>query len=181
MLISINLDLASIYSDEVPLSVMVSDNLTFPYYEEIIEFLRPWSGCFDVSITGHVDSLDKDQIGDILPLFSQTDGCLGQINSHRNHMDRAENHCQSALSYARLFEGKEKQKTKFLCRALRGLYELRVNQGNYTDALMFAKEAYNCNAVAYNPVHPKVQRLLVCSLNVSSLSAISIVLRLLLR
>jgi hypothetical protein len=35
--------------------------------------------------------------------------------------------------------------------------DLRSLQGNYAGALTFAEEAYNCAAVAYNPVHPKVQ------------------------
>jgi tetratricopeptide (TPR) repeat protein len=44
-----------------------------------------------------------------------------------------------------------------LCRALRGSYRLHGIQGNYDEALLFAEEAYNCVAIAYNPVHPKVQ------------------------
>jgi hypothetical protein len=31
------------------------------------------------------------------------------------------------------------------------------SEGNYAGALTFAEEAYNCAAVAYNPVHSKVQ------------------------
>jgi tetratricopeptide (TPR) repeat protein len=48
-------------------------------------------------------------------------------------------------------------KTDFLCKALAVLYELQRYQGNYDEALILAEEAYNCGAVAYNPVHPKVQ------------------------
>jgi hypothetical protein len=44
-----------------------------------------------------------------------------------------------------------------LCRALRTFYQLRSREGNFTDALTYAEEACNCVAVAYNPVHPKVQ------------------------
>jgi tetratricopeptide (TPR) repeat protein len=36
-------------------------------------------------------------------------------------------------------------------------YNLRTFQGNFIDALPFAEEAYNIVAIAYNPVHPKVQ------------------------
>jgi hypothetical protein len=32
-----------------------------------------------------------------------------------------------------------------------------MSEGKFTDALIFAEEAYNCVAVAYNPLHPKVQ------------------------
>jgi hypothetical protein len=34
---------------------------------------------------------------------------------------------------------------------------LRIHQGDFVDALLLAEEAYNCVAVAYNPVHPQVQ------------------------
>jgi tetratricopeptide (TPR) repeat protein len=38
------------------------------------------------------------------------------------------------------------------------LYDIRGIQGNHVDALPFAEEAYNIVAIAYNPVHPKVQQ-----------------------
>jgi hypothetical protein len=51
-------------------------------------------------------------------------------------------------------EGTEDKKTDLLCDALRTFHK---GEGNYTEALLFAEEAYNCAAVAYNPVHPNVQ------------------------
>jgi tetratricopeptide (TPR) repeat protein len=46
--------------------------------------------------------------------------------------------------------------------------ELQRNQGNHTKALAFAEEWYDCVAVAYNPVHPDVQKaassLIICLL-----------------
>jgi hypothetical protein len=50
-----------------------------------------------------------------------------------------------------------RRKTELLCGVLRTFYELRRCQGNYADALIYAEEVYNCFAVAYNPVHPRVQ------------------------
>jgi tetratricopeptide (TPR) repeat protein len=44
-----------------------------------------------------------------------------------------------------------------LCKALKKSYEFHNTQGNYEEALSFAEEAYNCVAIAYNPVHPEVQ------------------------
>jgi hypothetical protein len=38
------------------------------------------------------------------------------------------------------------------------LYDLRGIQSNFIDALPFAEEAYDIVAIAYNPVHPKVQK-----------------------
>eukprot|EP00596_Hydrurales_sp_CCMP1899_P007459 CAMPEP_0119051712 /NCGR_PEP_ID=MMETSP1177-20130426/73245_1 /TAXON_ID=2985 /ORGANISM="Ochromonas sp, Strain CCMP1899" /LENGTH=183 /DNA_ID=CAMNT_0007031023 /DNA_START=659 /DNA_END=1208 /DNA_ORIENTATION=+ len=69
----------------------------------------------------------------------------------------AESYCQQALSHARLYEGTEEDKTDILCSALTVLYDLKIIQSNFVDALPFAEEAYNIVAITYNPVHPKVQ------------------------
>jgi tetratricopeptide (TPR) repeat protein len=82
---------------------------------------------------------------------------MGLIYIRRSQFDRAENHCQQALIFAKLYEGKEELKTDLLCKALQTSYRLHRNQGNYDEALVFAEEAYNCVAIAYNPVHPEVQ------------------------
>jgi len=82
---------------------------------------------------------------------------MGATYKRRNEFNMAEDHCQRALSYARLYEGKEEVKTDLLCAALIGLYEIYRDQGNFDKALILVEEAYNCVAVTYNPVHPKVQ------------------------
>lgn len=80
---------------------------------------------------------------------------IAQICTCRNQFDIAENHCEQALIYARLYEGEEKMKTGLLCHSL--ITYLRKMQGNLEEGVNFAEEAYNCVAIAYNPVHPKVQ------------------------
>jgi tetratricopeptide (TPR) repeat protein len=116
--IPIYIDLISICNNDESLSVMDCDNLTFPYYEKILELLRPWSAYLDVSSASHIGSLDKDQINDTLFHLSQAEGNVGRSYLQRNQFDQAENHCQQALSYARMFEGKEELKTNSLCKAL---------------------------------------------------------------
>jgi hypothetical protein len=37
------------------------------------------------------------------------------------------------------------------------MYIYMYRQDDYTDASTFAEEAYNCVAIAYNPVHQEVQ------------------------
>jgi tetratricopeptide (TPR) repeat protein len=138
-------------------SLIVHDNLAFPYCEKILELLRPWSAYLDVSSSSHIGSLDKDQINHTLVHFSRTERNLGSSYVRRNQFDLAENHCQQALIFAKLYEGKEELKTDLVCKALKTSYGLHRNQGNYDEALIFAEEAYNCFAIAYNPVHPKVQ------------------------
>jgi tetratricopeptide (TPR) repeat protein len=76
---------------------------------------------------------------------------------HRRQLNLAETHCQRGLTCARLYEGIEEEKADLLCEALNKYYNLRGDEGNYDEALIFAEEAYDCVAVAYNPVHPKVQ------------------------
>jgi tetratricopeptide (TPR) repeat protein len=157
ILIHLYLELTYIYRDDDTLSFVVRDTLNFPYYEKILELLEPWSAYLDLDCTGQIDSLDNDQINLTVIAFSQAEHNIGSIHMHRNDFNLAENYCQRALSCARLYEGKEEWKTELLCTALKAYYELRSKEGNHADALIYAEEAYNCVAIAYNPVHPKVQ------------------------
>jgi tetratricopeptide (TPR) repeat protein len=157
ILIPIYIDVVSVLIDDKSLSAMVIDNLTFPYYEKMLDILRPWSAYLDLSSTSHIGSLDKDQINHTLLCFSQTEWNIARIHTRRSQSDRAENHCQQALSFARMYEGEEELKTDLLFKAFRRYSIFHTNQGNYDEALTFAEEAYNCVAIAYNPVHPEVQ------------------------
>jgi tetratricopeptide (TPR) repeat protein len=104
-----------------------------------------------------MESMSKDQANEILILSAKTENNIAIIYMHRTRFNIAETHCQRGLSYARLYEGTEDEKADLLCTALITFYNLRMSEGNYVDALTFAEESYNCAAVAYNPVHPKVQ------------------------
>jgi hypothetical protein len=160
ILIPIYSNLVNVYSTDESLSMIDSDNFLFPYYEKMLDFLRPWSSELDShsrNPTRGIDSLDKDQIIFILHLLSTTERNIGAILRRRNEFILAENYCQQALSHARLHEGREEDKIDLVCDALRGMYGLRGTQDNFIDALPFAEEAYNLVAIAYNPVHPKVQ------------------------
>jgi tetratricopeptide (TPR) repeat protein len=158
ILIPTYINLISVYINDKSQSAMVIDNLIFPYHEKMLDILRPWSAYLDVSSANHIDSLDKDQINCTLSYLSQTERIMGSIYLGRNQFDRAENHCQQALIFAKLYEGKEELKTGLLYEALRKSYEVHRDQGKDDEALTFAEEAYNCVAIAYNPVHPEVQK-----------------------
>jgi tetratricopeptide (TPR) repeat protein len=157
ILVPLYYNLVNRYGNDESLSLMVRDNLTFPYYEKILDILRPWSTYLDVSSSSHIGSLDEDQINHTLFHFSLTEWNIARVYIRRNQFDLAENHCQQALIFAKLYEGKEEDKTYLVYKALQRSYELHSNQGNYDEALVFAEEAYNCVAIAYNPVHPEVQ------------------------
>jgi hypothetical protein len=89
--------------------------------------------------------------------LSRTEVDIGAVFRLRNEFTPAESYCHQALSHARLYEGTEERKTDLLCEALRSYYNVWSFQSNYANALPFAEEAYNICAIAYNPVHPKVQ------------------------
>jgi tetratricopeptide (TPR) repeat protein len=90
--------------------------------------------------------------------LSTTERNIAIIFRRRNEFELAESYCQQSLSHARLYQGKEEDKIGLVCDALRGMYGLRETQDNFIDALPFAEEAYDLVAIAYNPVHPKVQK-----------------------
>jgi tetratricopeptide (TPR) repeat protein len=157
ILIPIYSDLVDVYSSSESLSIIDNDNLTFPNVEKMLDLLRPWSLKLDSNSTSQIDNLDKDQINIILDLLSNTELHIGIILRQRNEFELAESYCQQSLSHARLYKGKEEDKADLICSALRALYDIRGIQSNFIDALPFAEEAYDLVAVAYNPVHPKVQ------------------------
>jgi tetratricopeptide (TPR) repeat protein len=145
------------YERNESLSTIDIDNISFPYLEKMLELLRPWSVNFDMDSTDRIDNLDEFQIALLLYIFSEIERQIAMIHMRRNQLDQAENHCQQALSYARLYEGNEETKIDLLCTALRSYTSVHTAQGRDADAIIYAEEAYNCVAVAYNPVHPKVQ------------------------
>jgi tetratricopeptide (TPR) repeat protein len=157
ILVPIYNDLIVIYEKDESLGMMARDNLVFPYNEKILELLRPWSVYLDSNRTSQIDSLDEDQIIITLANFTQIERSMGAIYKRRHEFNLAEDYCQRALSYARLYEGKEEMKTDLLCAALIGLYEIHRDEGKFDKALIFVEEAYDCVAVTYNPVHPEVQ------------------------
>jgi tetratricopeptide (TPR) repeat protein len=156
-LIPIFVDLVNAYGSDESLSMIDCNNFQFPYYEKMLDLLRPWSVKFDPNSTSQIDSLDKNQINLVLRSLSTTECNIAMILRQRNEFILAKSYCQQALSHARLHEGTEDDKIDLVCKALRVIYDIETVQGNYVDALPLAEEAYNIVAIAYNPVHFKVQ------------------------
>jgi tetratricopeptide (TPR) repeat protein len=140
------------------LSLIQQNDMTLSYHEKILHLLKPWSACLDVDTASQAIRLDKDQIKRILQLLLDTEKYMARIYTSRTQFDLAESHCERALSYARRYEGEGAKKTFLLCRAFQTYSDMRKMQGNYVDGVLFAEEAYNCVAIAYNPVHSEVQR-----------------------
>jgi hypothetical protein len=141
-------NMVNIYVANDSISKIATNNLSLPYFLKMLDLTRPWS-----SRTGIPD---KNQ-NHILMLLSETESKIAHVYSTRTDFNLAESFIQSALKNARLYKGNEEQKTNLVCRALGGYCDLQKSQGKYVAALTLAEENYNCVAVAYNPVHPKVQ------------------------
>jgi hypothetical protein len=156
-LILIYSSLTNFYFEDESLSLVSSSNLRFPLYEKTLNLLVPWSDNLDSNSTGPIDNITKDQMNEILMLSAGVENNLAIIYMNRSQFNLVETHCQRGLFYARVYEGIEDKKTDLLCEALTRFRDFRSLEGNHADALPFAEEAYNCAAVAYNPVHPKVQ------------------------
>lgn len=134
---------------------MGSDDITLPFYERMLDLLRPWCAHLNLRFTSRMNDSYRD-INYVLFLLSRTECNIASVHIHRNQHDPAESSCKQALSYARLYEGEVR--TDMICRALKMYCELQINQGKYAEATTFAEESYNIAAVAYNPVHPEVQK-----------------------
>jgi tetratricopeptide (TPR) repeat protein len=150
--------LISVYDSDESLGVIARDGLKFPYYEKMLDLLRPWSASINLNSTSLRDSLTGDKINYILNISSTIECNTAFVHLHRNQFDLANSCCQRALSHARLYEGEEEVKTQLLCQALTVYGKLQADEGKYADAVASAEEAYDCLAVAYNPVHPEVQK-----------------------
>jgi hypothetical protein len=138
-------------------SLIVKDKTILPYYEKMLSILRPWSAYLDLNSTSRVVKLHKDQIDDIVFVFSNAHVAIASIHAQVSEFDLAEYHCQQALKYSELYDGEEEKKVALIYDALKVSCGIQDVQGNYDVAYTSAHEAYNIVAVAYNPVHPEVQ------------------------
>jgi tetratricopeptide (TPR) repeat protein len=157
-LCQISRSLVNAHIGNVSLSLIIKHKIMIPCLEMRLELLKPWIDLLDSNDTNQIHLvLKRDQINQLLDISSGTENSMASIYTTRNEFNLAERHCRRALIYAKRYEGEIKQKTNRLCDAYEAYCQLRMVQLNYTEAVTFAEESYNCVAVAYNPVHPQVQ------------------------
>jgi hypothetical protein len=153
IVIPIYLSLFNVYMGDTSLSSRIEcDDISFLYRKKVLEVLKPWSLCVDLDVVNRVDNLSKDQIDKILKLSSETELSLAIIHDHRNEFDISEIHHQRSLSYARQYNEEGETKTTLLLHAFTRYCGLQVARGDFAGAVTLAEEAYNCVAIAYNPV-----------------------------
>jgi hypothetical protein len=119
----------------------------------MLEVLKPWSLCLD----SRTDSMSKDEIHHILELLSNTERMTAVVYKNRDRYDVSDSHYQRALFYARRYEHDGEMKTTLLLKVLTSYCDVRTALENHVGAVILAEEAYDIVAIAYNPVHPKVQ------------------------
>jgi hypothetical protein len=147
----------SICRCDLLLSTIFRDNMMIPHLEKVHQLLMPWTILIDKNDTTSTDVLNKNQTNLVLELLSTNGRDIAVVYTNRTEFNLAENHCQRALTSAKRYEGESEKKTELISEALIAYGNLRSYQMNYTDAAIFYEEAYDCVAVAYNPVHPMVQ------------------------
>jgi hypothetical protein len=151
-------------TENYSVDMIATDNRSFPYLKKSLEILKPWSIYLDTNPTNQSNSLVCNnemplcncKINTLLDYTSQANRTIGSYYVHKSQANLANSHLKLALSYARLYEGKVEDKARVLCLALWANAENRMSlEDRGRD---FAEEAYNCVAIAYNPVHPEVQK-----------------------
>jgi tetratricopeptide (TPR) repeat protein len=147
----------SIYRCDQSLSTNIGDNMMIPHLEKVHQLLMPWTILIDPNDTSLTDVLNKEQTSLVLELLSTNGRDIAVVYTNRTEFNLAENHCQRALTSSKRYEGESEKKTELMNEALIAYGNLRLMERNYTDAAIFHEEAYDCVAVAYNPVHPMVQ------------------------
>jgi hypothetical protein len=100
-------------------SLIVKDKKILPYYEKMLSILRPWSAYLDLNSTSRVVKLHKDQIDDIVFVFSNAHVAIASIHAQVSEFDLAEHHCQQALKYSKLYDGEEEKKVALIYDALK--------------------------------------------------------------
>eukprot|EP00596_Hydrurales_sp_CCMP1899_P004405 CAMPEP_0119037346 /NCGR_PEP_ID=MMETSP1177-20130426/5672_1 /TAXON_ID=2985 /ORGANISM="Ochromonas sp, Strain CCMP1899" /LENGTH=246 /DNA_ID=CAMNT_0006998515 /DNA_START=224 /DNA_END=960 /DNA_ORIENTATION=+ len=153
ILYNINGRIISFYSEKNSMSIS-HDNLVLPYYERSLSILSPWLIHLDSDASDRIDHLKEDEI---LYYLFETERNMASIFMKRRQFDVTEGHCQRSLAYSRRFGREGIDKTTLIFIALKAYFSLREHQGNYSDAVNFAEEAYNLVVSAYDPVHPQVQ------------------------
>jgi tetratricopeptide (TPR) repeat protein len=149
--------LINTYIKDKSRGVMDRDNMTLPYHEKMLEVLKPWSQCLNLDVASRVDSLSTDQFDEILYLLSETEKEVARVYMNRGLLDISDNCCKRALFYARGYKKEGDKKVTLLLIVFTQYRTLRIFQDDLAGAVAFAEEAYNCAAIAYNPVHPQVQ------------------------
>eukprot|EP00596_Hydrurales_sp_CCMP1899_P005372 CAMPEP_0119046044 /NCGR_PEP_ID=MMETSP1177-20130426/44045_1 /TAXON_ID=2985 /ORGANISM="Ochromonas sp, Strain CCMP1899" /LENGTH=421 /DNA_ID=CAMNT_0007018647 /DNA_START=219 /DNA_END=1484 /DNA_ORIENTATION=+ len=160
-----------IYERDKSVSELIRNDLQFPYIVRTLELLKPWSILLDSDPTTISKGLSTGQqqvisgsqstahqIDILFKMLSHTEANIANIYRSRYQYKLSENHCELAIAYAKRYVKEDKNKTDLLYQAYGAYSATKLNQFKYAEAATLAEECYNIVAIAYNPVHPDVQR-----------------------
>jgi hypothetical protein len=128
-----------------------NDDEVLPHLERSIGLLNSWLVHLDSDHGNHA-------LNYLLLQLCQTERSMAIFFIGKNQPDVAEGHCQRCLSYIRRYGEEGEQKVTYILFALGTYVDLRKYQGKFEEAIIFAEEAYNVVVVAYDCVHPLVQK-----------------------
>jgi hypothetical protein len=149
--------LNNIYQRDNSLSSLVLDDMAYPYLEQSLSLLNPWMINLDSDPSDGIDNLSKEQIDSLLYKLFLTEQNMAAIATNGRQFDLAEKHLQRCLAYSRRYGLEGENNITMIYTALRTYCILWEEQGNLSDAVIFAEECYNLVVEGYDPVHPQVQ------------------------
>jgi tetratricopeptide (TPR) repeat protein len=153
----INSRLFNFIHDNSLSSINIYDSV-FCYLERSLSLLNPWLIYFDSDAGSQSNSFNEIPIDSLLEELIRTEEKMAVMSIDSMRFEAAEGHCQRSLSYSRRIGVEDEEKTTWIFSALSNYTSLRERQGNLSDAVTFAEEAYNLVVEAYDPVHPQVQK-----------------------
>lgn len=133
-----------------------SINRRIGYLEKSFRILNPWFMCLDSDVNCQIENFNKGEKSIFLDRLTLVETQMAEICLDRSNFDEAAMHCERMLSISKVFDDDD-EKVNHLFQAISTHGVVMYKKGDYVRAKEFAEEAYNVVAVAYNPVHPKVQ------------------------
>jgi tetratricopeptide (TPR) repeat protein len=153
----INFRIANIWAQDDLIDNLVKNEKILPYLNKSISILNPWEMHLDSDSSNQSDGLTNDQKGLFLAQLCLGEHYLAAVFLRSHELDVAEGHCNRCLTYARKYDVEGKNKITLMATALNNYISLHICQDDVSQAVVFAEEAYNLVAIAYDPAHPEVQ------------------------
>jgi hypothetical protein len=110
--------LSNLYGRHNLLSTIVQDDMSFPYLERSLSFLNPWVINLDPDTSDGIDSLNEDQMNDLMGKLYYIEQNMAAIAINRRQFDLAEGHFQRCLAYSKRYGLESEKKITMIFQAL---------------------------------------------------------------
>jgi hypothetical protein len=85
--------LADLYGQNITLSTIICDDMTFLFFEQSLRLLNPWVIKMDIDASKGNDSLSEERKNKLLKELQRTEQNMAVTALHRRQFDLAEGHC----------------------------------------------------------------------------------------